>query len=97
MAVRVPVNELIALVNVASSETTQGSRQCGGVQYPVTVASICVRDRRVSRPGMFAASNHIQRRHGRMEDWGAKSGYEVGISYEGLRAVPSKIALGRCI
>lgn len=47
------------------TEGAQRSRKCGGVHYPMTVATICVRDRRISRPAMFAASNNVQRRHGR--------------------------------
>ena len=55
------------------TEGAQRSRKRCGVHYPMTVAAIRVRDRRIRRPAMFAASNDVQRRHGR-RTCGAKKG-----------------------
>ena len=77
------------------TEGAQRSRKRCGVHYPMTVATIYVRDRPISRPAMFAASNHIQRRHGR-RPVEPKNGYCGGVSHEGLWVVSSNTAVSTC-
>ena len=55
------------------TEGAQRSRKRCGVHYPMAVAAIRVRDRRIRRPAMLAASNDVQRRH-RRRTCGAKKG-----------------------
>lgn len=47
------------------TERAQRSRKCGGVHYPVILATICVCGRPISRPAILASSNNVQRQYGR--------------------------------